>query len=258
MPPSRPQNDQDKMLQGWIDDNNVEALSAFLVSNPDALESHFVFYYDSGYGWGAYMEYTLLQQAVRKDQLDVVKMLIEKGADPNYGGDAITPPIFYAVFNEPIFFFLLGNGARLDMKDAFGDTLQKVVRREKGLITKAVRETVLYGPKPKVRNNYAIVEPEENIFGEEMEDGTTVAFLDPAFRGQRIVAVRANGTPTNTWKKVLADKKNPWTRGPIDPAKVELQKVVVGPSVNLNGGKSRRSRRQSSRSRKNRTQRRRK
>lgn len=252
MPPSRPQNDQDKLVQGWIDTNNVEALSDFLVSNPGILESNFVFYYDSGYGWGAYMEYTLLQQAVRKHQLDIVKMLIEKGADPNYGGNAMTPPIFYAIFKEPIFFFLVEKGARLDMKNSYGETLKKVIRQEKGnpLITKAVHETILYGPKPTARNNYAFVEPNEaNVFGEEMEDGTTVAYLDPVFRGQRIVAKRANGSNTNTWKRILKDRKNPWTRQNFDPSKVVLQKVVVGPAVNLNGGtrkrKTLRKRRQS-------------
>jgi hypothetical protein len=261
--PARPQTAQDIQVQEWINTNNVEELATFLTENSALLEYNFVFYYDTGYGWGTNMEYTLLQQAVRKDKLDIVNLLLERGANPNNGGNAGTPPIFYAIFYESIFFRLIETGASLAISNAYGETLKNFVSQERNnpLVTKKVYDRVI--GNPIVRNDYAIVDSEENIFGEEMEDGTTVAFLDPKFRGQRLVAVRANGTPTNSWKQILKDNKNPWTRAIFDPSKVELQKVVVGPSVNINGGKRKSRRGKGSSSsrhlrRKNRTQRRRK
>jgi hypothetical protein len=239
MPPSRPKNEQDTAVQGWIQTNNVEALSAFLTEHPELLEHEFILFYNTGYGWGLHMEYTLLQHAVKKNNLDIVNLLISRGADLNNGGNWETPPIFYSVVYEPIFFALLNAGASVTLTNSQGMTLKQWVLGEQDnpLITQAVRDAVMQEPKPKQRNNYAILDNEEDIFGEEIEDGTTVAFLNPTFRGQRIVAVRADGTPTDSWKQVLASKKNPFTNQLFNPANVELQKVVVGPSVNLNGGK---------------------
>ncbi len=262
MATSRPKNDQDKLVQGWLDTNDTTSLSTFLDEHPDLIDSNFVLYYDAGYGWGVNSDSTLLQYAIKKEKPEIAFMLLNKGANPNEKGILNTPPIFDAIYDESIFKAMIKKGASIYVKNRFGETLHKVLNKYKNdpRISENVIKFMKYGvPFPNNQiENYTIVEPgEENIFGEELEDGTTVAFLDPIFRGQRIVAVRANGTPTNTWKKVQADKKNPWTRAAIDPAKVELQKVVVGPSVNLNGGKSRRRQRRRS-CRKNRTQRRRK
>lgn len=86
----------DRMIKG----NLVGELSAYLDENPESINESF--------GFGPYgMMFTLLQEAVQMKRPDIVKMLLEKGADPNYKGEDLTPPIFYALEDETCFFLLI-------------------------------------------------------------------------------------------------------------------------------------------------------
>ncbi|GGA30351.1 ankyrin repeat domain-containing protein [Dyella nitratireducens] len=74
-------------------------------------------------------ELPLLGIAVSACQLDVVRILVEAGADPN-GTYTVTPLVRAAVSgNEAITTFLLDHGAKIDKVDAMGQTaLEAAVR----------------------------------------------------------------------------------------------------------------------------------
>ena len=96
--------------------------------------------------------------------------------------------------------------------------------------------------KPFNINSYSYYnippEPEEsNIFGETLEKNTLVAFMDPKYRDQMIVARRADGTETESWKRTLQTDKNPWTREPINHNTLVYERIRISPTESSTGGK---------------------
>jgi ankyrin repeat protein len=75
----------------------------------------------------------------RNDPVDVMKALVEKGADVNAVSDLGMTPMHYAVLrgSDRIIEYLAGNGARFDVKNKQGRTAADLARgRTAALVNK--------------------------------------------------------------------------------------------------------------------------
>lgn len=98
-------------------------------------------------------KYTFLYWASFQNNAEIVKMLLEKGADPNKITDSIRIPLDAAVQYgyEDIAKLLLDNGANPNTVDDWGDTLLHICA-EKGK-SKLVKILLKAGANPNVRNS---------------------------------------------------------------------------------------------------------
>lgn len=93
---------------------------------------------DPNYAWPSTDGGTLLITAVQDGQLEVVKLLVRRGADVNFCGNAELSPLFRAIIYDRlnIFKFLLSKGACLNGQDrvALSEVKWVDVKRDKKYI----------------------------------------------------------------------------------------------------------------------------
>lgn len=95
-------------------------------------------------------EMPLLGIAVSACQLDVVRTLVEAGADPN-GTDTVTPLVMAATSgDEAITTFLLDHGAKIDKVDAMGQTALEAAVRGRQLESVKLILTYDHNPNRKL------------------------------------------------------------------------------------------------------------
>ena len=99
---------------------------------------------------------TLLINAAIYNRLDVVKYLVQKGADINTCDSIGNTPLHAAVLgnNTKIVQYLLKNGAEVDAKNNFGNTPLWVASPTASL--ELFEILLLYGADPEIKNNYGV------------------------------------------------------------------------------------------------------
>ncbi len=87
---------------------------------------------------------------------------------------------------------------------------------------------------------YWLTGNDENSLYAPIEEGNTLAILNPKHQDQRIVIQKADGTYTDGWEYLRTQKKNPVTREPVNINRLNKRTVIAGPQVPT-GGKRRKT-----------------
>lgn len=107
------------------------------------------------------------------------------------------------------------------------DTKNVINAAEKGEYNYEIRKLLLESSRPTPRANevYWIQqkEGEEDTDGlmETIEEGNTLAILNPKFPDQRVVIQKANGSYTDGWRYLQEKQQNPFTRESINPNRMQ-------------------------------------
>jgi ankyrin repeat protein len=123
-----------------IQNNDLEGIKGKLEKNPDIIN----------YRVGEHKA-TLLQQAVLYDKPDVVKLLIDSGADINLFDDRDSTPLIMAILENKndLANILIDRGANLNMKDIYGRTPLHFAAQKKNSF---VLQKLLENPEIKIES----------------------------------------------------------------------------------------------------------
>ncbi len=177
--------------------------------------------------------HTALTNAIDKNHCDVVKLLIEAGADPSargvYNGKLQSAPIFCAMYEHRLWIlrYLLQNGADVDAQDTRGNTvLLWVIKDGKAELAE---ELIRKGFNVNATNNdgstalmLAVGKGNEELVKKLLEKGAKVNAVDSRQISALFYAAR-HGTPGIV--KLLLDaganasQKDKWGKTALDVAK---------------------------------------
>lgn len=162
------------------------------------------------------------------DYFDIFKLMLEYNDNINMQLPDGYTPLHYAVsFNKPdIVKLLLEKGA--DKEITTNDGLRAI-----DMATSISVKYLLEG-SDLLNTSKTIKIPERNDNNEEqvnsiqepIEDGNIIALLKPNFPDQRIVVRKSNGNITEGWKWLSTKKINPVTREPIQLNSLNYRKVI--------------------------------